>query len=82
MGRERAAMANDHYNGYALGTATAYREGQSIFYKGDTAKILDVKPIFIIKIEGNNKVDCGDVLIHDVCLKETSNLNTTIFENF
>jgi hypothetical protein len=82
MERERAVMANDHYNGYALRTATTYRKGQNIFYKGETAIILNVKPVFIIKIEGNNKVVCGDVLIHDVCLKETSNLITTIFENF
>ena len=61
-------MANDHYNGYALRTGTTYRKGQSIFYKGDKAIILDVKPVFIIKIKGKSKVICGDALLNDVCL--------------
>jgi len=83
MEREMALMANDHYNGCSsLRTETTYRKGQSIFYKGDKAKILDVKPVFIIKIEGKNKVVCGDALINDVCLKETSNLKNSIFKNF
>ena len=67
--RERALMANDHYNGYALRTETTYRKGQSIFYKGDKAKVLDVKPVFTIIIQDKNKIMCGNVLLNDVCLK-------------
>lgn len=31
---------------YSLKTDAAFRKGQSIFYKGDEAKVLDVKPVF------------------------------------
>ena len=52
-----------------LKTDSAYRKGQSIYYKGDEAKILDVKPVFTIKIKGKSHIMCGDILVNDVCLK-------------
>jgi len=50
-------------------TDPTYRKGQSIFYKGDKARILDVKPVFTIIIQDKNKIMCGNVLLNDVCLK-------------
>ena len=61
-------MDNNQDKEYSLKTDQTYRKGQSIFYKGDEARILDVKPVFIIKIKGKSKVICGDVLLNDVCL--------------
>ena len=53
----------------SLKADSAYRKGQSIYYKGDEAKILDVKPVLTIKIKGKSHLICGNVLLNDVCLK-------------
>ena len=52
-----------------LKTDSPYRTGQSIYYKGDEAKILAVKPVFTIKIKGKTQIVCGNILLNDVCLK-------------
>lgn len=39
-----------------------YRKGQHIFYKGENAQVLEVKPVFTIKIEGRCHVVCGNIL--------------------
>jgi len=54
---------------YSLKTDAAFRKGQSIFYKGDEATVLDVKPVLTIIIQDKNKIMCGNVLLNDVCLK-------------
>jgi len=54
---------------FSLKADSAYRKGQSIYYKGDEAKILAVKPVFTIKIKGKTQIVCGNILLNDVCLK-------------
>ena len=43
-----------------------FHKGQSIIYKGEEASVLDVKPVFTIKVKGKNMVVCGNVLLNDV----------------
>ena len=62
-------MTNSQDKEHAMKTDPMYRKGQSIFYKGDKAKVLDVKPVFTIIIQDKNKIMCGNVLLNDVCLK-------------
>lgn len=62
-------MANIQDKEHFMKTDPTYRKGQSIFYKGDKAKVLDVKPVFTIIIQDKNKIMCGNVLLNDVCLK-------------
>jgi hypothetical protein len=38
-----------------------YRKGQHIFYKGEDAQVLEVKPVFIIRIKGTSHVICGNI---------------------
>jgi len=45
---------------------TAFHKGQRIIYKGEEASVLDVKPVFTIKVKGRNMVVCGNVLLNDV----------------
>lgn len=63
-------MANSKSSAYAVTTEQTYCKGQYIFYQGDEAKILDVKPVFTIKLEGKNKIICGNAILQDVCLKD------------
>ena len=44
-----------------------FHKGQSIIYQGEEASIINVRPVFIIKIKGTNQVICGDHLLDDVC---------------
>ena len=37
-------------------------KGEKIFYKGEEAIVLNVEPIFIVKLLGKNAVVCGNVL--------------------
>ena len=45
---------------------TNFHKGQRIIYKGEEASVLDVKPVFTIKVKGKNMVVCGNVLLNDV----------------
>lgn len=45
---------------------TDFHKGQRIIYKGEEASVLDVKPVFTIKVKGRNMVVCGNVLLNDV----------------
>ena len=45
-----------------------FHKGQGVIYKGREAKVINVNPVFIIKIKNNNHVVCGDVLLDDLCL--------------
>ena len=38
-----------------------YRPGQHIIYKGEDARILEVKPVFTIRISGKSHVICGNI---------------------
>ena len=43
-----------------------FHKGQSIIYHGEEASVINVRPIFIIKIKDKNQVICGDHLLDDV----------------
>jgi len=38
-----------------------YRPGQHVFYKGEDARVLEVKPVFTIRISGKSHVICGNI---------------------
>ena len=44
-----------------------FYKGQSIIYQGEEASVINVRPVFIIKIKDKNQVICGDHLLDDVC---------------
>jgi hypothetical protein len=48
------------------GEKADFHKGQKIIYKGEEASVLDVKPVFTIKVKGKNMVVCGNVLLNDV----------------
>ena len=39
-----------------------YQKGQKIIYKGQEASILEIKPVFTIRIKGKRHVICGNIL--------------------
>ena len=39
-----------------------FHKGQKLIYKGAEAIVLDVNPVFVIKIIGNHQVVCGNIL--------------------
>ena len=41
--------------------AQLYRRGQHIIYKGEDAQVLEVKPVFTIRISGKSHVICGNI---------------------
>jgi len=48
--RECASKANE-----------LYHRGQLIVYKGEDAQVLEVKPVFTIRIKGKSHVVCGNI---------------------
>lgn len=43
-----------------------FQKGQTVFYQGEEARILDVEPVLTIKVKSKNYVVCGDTLINEV----------------
>ena len=39
-----------------------YHKGQRIVYKGEDAHVIEVKPVFIISMDGKYHVICGNIL--------------------
>jgi hypothetical protein len=70
MLKEGCYMANYNDKEYSMKTDKTFQRGQNILYRGEEAKILDVKPVLTIKIESKHQIMCGDVLLKDICLKE------------
>ena len=62
-------MVNSQDKEYAMKKDETFQKGQLIIYRGDEAKILDVKPVLTIKLEGKNKVICGNILLKDISFK-------------
>jgi hypothetical protein len=66
-----------------------FHKGQKLIYKGEEAIVLDVNPVFVIKVTGNHQVVCGNILddvsplqggeskedikVSEVILKDTTN---------
>ena len=44
-----------------------FHKGQRVIYQGEEANVINVRPVFIIKIKDKNQVICGDHLLDDVC---------------
>ena len=44
-----------------------FHKGQRVIYQGKEANVINVRPVFIIKIKDTNQVICGDHLLDDVC---------------
>lgn len=42
-------------------TSELYHRGQYILYKGEDAQVLEVKPVFTIRIKGKSHVICGNI---------------------
>jgi hypothetical protein len=45
-----------------------FHKGQIVLYKGREASVLDVKPVFIIRLKDTCEIICGDTLINEVNL--------------
>ena len=45
-----------------------FQKGQTVIYQGEEARILDVEPVFTIKIKSKNYIVCGDTLLNEVTL--------------
>lgn len=46
-------------------TNELFHRGQLIVYKGEDAQVLEVKPVFTIRIKGKSHVICGNI-VNDV----------------
>jgi hypothetical protein len=52
---------NLELNHAAVTADKGYRRGQHIIYKGEDAQVLEVKPVFTIRISGTSHVICGNI---------------------
>jgi hypothetical protein len=39
-----------------------YQTGQKIIYNGEKAIVLEVEPVFTVKITGKNQIICGNIM--------------------
>ena len=46
-----------------------FQRGQTVFYQGEEARVLDIEPVFTIITKKTNRLICGDTLINDLRLK-------------
>ena len=47
--------------GNAIYKDERFYKGQRVFYKGREAKVINVNPVFTIRIEGKHEIICGDI---------------------
>jgi hypothetical protein len=63
----RSIMLDDHFQETLSSKKDQiFYKGQSIIYHGETARILSVRPVLIIKIKDKPQVICGNHLLNDV----------------
>ena len=43
-----------------------FHKGQMVLYKGREANVLDVKPVFIIRLKDTCEIICGDTLLNEI----------------
>ena len=43
-----------------------FHKGQIVLCKGREASVLDVRPVFILRIKGKCEILCGDTLLNEV----------------
>lgn len=46
-----------------------FQQGQTVFYQGEEARVLDIAPVLTIITKKTNRLICGDSLINDLRLK-------------
>ena len=39
-----------------------FHKGQRVYYKGREAKVINVNPVFTIRIEGKHEIICGNIV--------------------
>lgn len=54
--------------GKALSKDELFQKGQRVFFKGREAKVINVTPVFTIRIEGENEIICGNIA-HELSLQ-------------
>ena len=74
-------MADSRSSACAGKTEHTYGKGQCILYKGVEARILDVQPIFTIKIEGKNQIICGNAILKDVCFMDKEDFTVLSYQS-
>jgi hypothetical protein len=74
-------MADSQSSAYSGKTDQTYFKGQCILYKGAEAMILDVHPVLTIKIQGKNKIICGNAILNDVGPGDNRDFNILPFHN-
>ena len=42
-----------------------FRKGQMVLYMGKEAKVLNVRPVFIIRLKDTCEIICGDTLLNE-----------------
>lgn len=43
-----------------------FHKGQIVIYKGREASVLDVRPVFIIRLKDTCEIICGDTLLNEI----------------
>ena len=74
-------MADSRSSAYSDKTDQTYCKGQCILYKGSQAMILDVHPVFTIKIKGENKIICGNAILPDVCFMDKEDFTVFSYQS-
>ena len=47
--------------GKAINKDEFFHKGQRVIYQGREAKVINVNPVFTIRIEGKYEIICGDI---------------------
>ena len=47
--------------GRAIHGDVVFYKGQRVIYQGRDAKVINVNPVFTIRIEGKHEIICGDI---------------------
>ena len=47
--------------GKTINKDALFHKGQRVFYKGREAKVINVDPVFTIRIEGEYQIICGNI---------------------
>ena len=47
--------------GSAINEEGLFFKGQRVIYQGREAKVININPVFTIRIEGKNEIICGNI---------------------
>ena len=48
--------------GKAINGKIEFYRGQRVIYQGQEAKVVNINPVFTIKIEGKHEIICGNIV--------------------